>query len=101
MENRIEEEVERRLRSDFEGKQWLDMKISHFKEELRGDERQFLQGEQKFVQQVQESFSSLNHIIKSSKEQLEADMAATQTLFNENIKSSQKFIHRFLVLNIE
>lgn len=46
-----------------------------------------LEGEKRFAEQVHQSLGSLNTIVKNTKEQLEANIATTQTLFNENIKS--------------
>ena len=49
---------------------------------------QMLKGEKKFIKSMQESIVSLNVIIKNTKEQLEANIGSTQTIFNENVKSN-------------
>jgi len=41
---------------------------------------------------MHESIGSLNNIIKSTKEQLEANIASTQTYFNQNTKNLSKTI---------
>jgi len=39
---------------------------------------------------MQDSVSSLNQILKNTKEQLEANLAASQTIVSENLKSLSK-----------
>ncbi|CAD8090258.1 unnamed protein product [Paramecium sonneborni] len=92
VENRIADEVERRLKSEFDQRNQLENKIQAFKEEIRNDEKQILLGEQKFMKQMHDSVSSLNQIIKNTKEQLEANLAASQTIVTENIKSISKTV---------
>ncbi|CAD8070275.1 unnamed protein product [Paramecium primaurelia] len=92
VEARIADEVERRLKSEFDQRNQLENKIQAFKEEIRNDEKQILLGEQKFMKQMHDSVSSLNQIIKNTKEQLEANLAASQTIVTENIKSISKTV---------
>ena len=53
----------------------------------KSDEKELLEGEKKFLKSVQESMNSMNKIITNTREQLEANLASTQTIFNENVKS--------------
>ncbi|CAD8103369.1 unnamed protein product [Paramecium sonneborni] len=92
VETRIADEVERRLKSEFDQRNQLENKIQAFKEEIRNDEKQILLGEQKFMKQMHDSVASLNQIIKNTKEQLEANLAASQTIVTENIKSISKTV---------
>jgi hypothetical protein len=42
------------------------------------------------MRQVHESIGSLNQILKNTKEQLEAQMAASQTVIGENLKTMMR-----------
>ncbi|CAD8081620.1 unnamed protein product [Paramecium primaurelia] len=92
VETRIADEVERRLKNEFDQRNQLENKMQAFKEEIRNDEKQILLGEQKFMKQMHDSVSSLNQIIKNTKEQLEANLASSQTIVTENIKSISKTV---------
>ena len=61
------------------------MKFNNFAKKT--DEKSILENEKRFFQNIQESMASLNLIVVNTKEQLEANLAATQTLFSENVKS--------------
>jgi hypothetical protein len=45
VDQRIADEVEKRLRNEFESKNFLEQKFHAFREEVRNDEKQILQGE--------------------------------------------------------
>ncbi|KAM3143632.1 hypothetical protein pb186bvf_004394 [Paramecium bursaria] len=90
VESRIADEVEKRLKMEFENRNILENKLQSFKEEMRNDQKQILLNEQKFMKQMHDSVTSLNQIIKNSKEQQEANLAASQTIVTENIRSISK-----------
>lgn len=90
LEKRIQEEIDRRMVLEYEIKRLVDDKMGGFKDENVRNEKNFLENEQKYMKQIQESFTSLSQIIKSNKDQLEADMASTQTMTNENFKTLSK-----------
>lgn len=111
----MSEEVNKRLHHEFENKQWMEHKIGIFRDEIvstytlykllminyqRSDEKDLLEGEKRFAEQMHDSIASLNQIIKNSKEQLEANIAATQTIFNENVKSTLYLFEQFLSMLI-
>ena len=90
LEKRLQEETERRLVLEYDVKRLLDDRLQGIKDENVRNEKNFLENEQKYMKQVQESFSSLNQIMKSNKDTLEADLAASQTLTNENLRTLSK-----------
>lgn len=81
----------------------MEQKIALFKQEVvsisfiqpltfnskKADEKEMLENEKKFLQNIQESMNSLNQIVTNTREQLEANIAATQTLFNDNVRSNK------------
>ncbi len=92
VENKVEDEVNKRLKHEFENKNWMEQKIALFKQEVKADEKEMLENEKKFLGNIQESMNSLNIIVTNTREQLEANLASTQTLFNDNVKSLSKTI---------
>lgn len=84
----MEEEVNKRLKHEFENKNWMEQKIALFKQEIKSDEKELLENEKRFLQNIQESMNSLSQTVTNTREQLEANLASTQTLFNENVKSN-------------
>ena len=92
LEKRVNEEVDRRMVLEYEIKRLVDDKMNGFKDENVRNEKNFLENEHKSMKQIHESFVSLNQIIKSNKDQLEADLASTQTMTNENFKTLSKTI---------
>lgn len=92
IDERVSEEVEKRLRSEFAGKQSIEEKLQFFRDEIRNDEKQMLQGEQRLARGVHESITSLNQIMKNTKEQLEAQASASQAVVAENLKALSKSI---------
>jgi golgin subfamily A member 4 len=49
-----------------------------------------LANENRFIKEVQETISSLNSIVKNTREQLEANIAGTQTMMTENLRNVAK-----------
>ena len=87
LEKRIEEEINKRINEELSGKKFIEMKLNVLREEIRNDEKQILQGEQKFVQYIHESMASMNQIIRLNKEEQEVNLTGTQNLFTENMKT--------------
>lgn len=49
-----------------------------------------MENENKFVKEVQETITSLDTIVKNTREQLDANIASTQTLMTENLRNVAK-----------
>lgn len=90
LERRVKDEVQKRLNQDFEIKQWMERQMQVFKDEIKNDEREILENENKFIKEVQETISSLNTIVKNTREQTDANIAATQTMMTENLRNVAK-----------
>ena len=90
LEKKLNEETDKRMGLEYEIKRLVEGKIMGFKDENVRNEKNFLENEQKYMKQIQESFTSLNQIIRSNKDQLEADLTSTQTMTNENFKTLSK-----------
>jgi len=87
VDTKISDEVNKRLKHEFENKTWFEQKMTLFRQEIKAEEKEILENEKKFLGNIQESMNSLNQIMANTKQHLEADLVATQTLFNENVKS--------------
>ena len=49
-----------------------------------------MENENKFIKEVQETISSLNTIVKNTREQMDANIASTQTMMTENLRNVAK-----------
>ncbi|EAR91638.1 hypothetical protein TTHERM_00393070 (macronuclear) [Tetrahymena thermophila SB210] len=87
VERRLEDEMDKRLKQEFENKAYLEQKMNLFKDEIRNEEKSIVEGEQRFIKQMHDSIQAIHSIIKFTKEELEANLASTQTLFSENVKN--------------
>lgn len=87
VESKISEEVGKRLKHDFENKEWVKSQVKNFREELLKEQKSILQTENSFFGQIQESIETLNTIIGNTRDQLEASILSTQTMSNENARN--------------
>jgi hypothetical protein len=69
MERRLEEDQFNRMRADDENRKALDAKFQGLNEKLRAEEKMILERERRLMTQFQEGLSTMNEIIRGTKEQ--------------------------------
>lgn len=92
LDRKFKNEGSKRLAADYDNKVWLERQLMQFRDEIKGDQRDILEKENKFVKEIQETVSNLASIQKNTREQLDANIASTQTMFAENMKNMSKTI---------
>lgn len=76
IERKVEEEVTNRQRDNLDSKAHTEAKLMSLVEKLKTDEKGALERERRLMEQVQEGLTTMNDIIKGTKEQ--ASVSLTQ-----------------------
>jgi hypothetical protein len=69
IDRKVEEEVARRTKDVTDAKNHIEIQLMSLVEKLKGDERQNLERERRLMEQVQEGLTTMNDIVKGTKEQ--------------------------------
>jgi len=69
IERKVEEEIGMRQREKNDAKSNMEQKLVSLVEKLKSDEKQGLERERRLMEQVQEGLSTMNEIIRGTKEQ--------------------------------
>lgn len=90
LEKKIESEIEKRMGLANENRLLINEKLGFMKEEMKKGEKESLESEQQYLSHIQDSISALHQIIKGNKDQIDANLAMTQTLVGEDLKALTK-----------
>ena len=90
LERKVKAEMTKRLSSEQDQKGWLDMQFQTFKDEIKADQRDMLENQNNLVKEVQESISSMNSIMRNTREELMATTNSNQLLMTENMRNLTK-----------
>ena len=90
LERKIESEIEKRMGLANDNRVLINEKLGFLKEEMKKGEKDSLESEQQYLSNMQDTISTLHQIIKGNKDQLDANLAMTQTLTAENLKALTK-----------
>lgn len=87
MERRLEEEQKHRVNSEADTRIAIDAKFQGLNEKIRAEEKMILERERRLMQQFQEGLSTMNEIIRGTKEQNLISLTHQQTVLGDQIKN--------------
>ena len=87
IERKLEEEIGNRQKDLGETKDSLEQKLVNLLEKLKSDERQGLERERRLMEQVQDGLSTMNEIVKGTKEQSKVSLNHQTTIIGDQIGS--------------
>ena len=68
LERRMDDESAFRIKNEDDLRQWFDQKVGSLTEQVRNEERMSLEREKRIIAQFQEGLSTINEIVRGSKE---------------------------------
>ena len=87
IERKLDEEIGNRQKDLGETKDSLEQKLVNLLEKLKSDERQGLERERRLMEQVQDGLSTMNEIVKGTKEQSKVSLNHQTTIIGDQIGS--------------
>ena len=90
IERKIEEEIGMRQKDLTDLKQNIEQKLVSLVEKMKSDEKQQLERERRLMEQVQDGLTTMNDIIKGTKEQSLVSLTHQTTVMGEQLRTQNQ-----------
>ena len=87
LERWIDDETAFRVKNEDDLRTWFEQKVNGLNERIKNEEKQSLERERKLIFQFQEGLSTINEIVKGTKEQNIISLSHSQTILNDSMKT--------------
>ena len=87
LEKKLDEEQQFRARNEEDTRRYHENKLVALQEKMKQDEKMQLEREKRIMQQFQEGLSTMNEIIRGTKEQSLISLTHQQTVLGDQIKN--------------